>query len=210
MGPGLYAQQSELAEAIAHMTTESSRPGSPVLGVVDTSKLALLGHSYGGACGMNAIREVCQPPFCYGTYARPAQLVAGAFWGTNLAMPLVGTVPVTENDAIPVALVQGTLDSMALPADAVGTYDKIQDPPKALVQVAGANHYGICDELAPPGADPDESAPALPLETSREVAARWTALFLRAHVLSDSEAFAWVHGGLGDPLDPFVTVSSVP
>jgi hypothetical protein len=205
-GRGLYAEQSEVNDVLAHMKAEHEDPASPLFGVVHTGLMALLGHSYGGVAGLSAIRGVCQMPFCTGGFTRPPELRGGAFWGTNLAMPVIGTVPAIENDGRAVALVQGTLDSMATPDDALTTYEKIQTPPRALIEVTGANHYGVCNTNNPSGADPDSSTPTLDQSVSVETIARWSALFLRAHILDDTAALQWVHV-TGDGEDDNAVVS---
>ena len=201
MGTGLYAQQSEIEDVLEHMRGEAADPGSPVAGIVDAGRLVVVGHSYGGVCGLGAIRDVCQVPFCTGGLSRPVELVAGAFWGTNLAMPIVGTVPVIENDSIPVALIQGSMDSLASMEDARETYDRIQDPPRILVEVAGADHYSICDVDDPEGAQADPAVPSIDRAVGIETIGRWMALFLRAHVLGEVGAWTYVHVD-GDGLDP--------
>lgn len=199
-GPGLYAEQEEIQDVLVHMRDQFADVSSPLHGVLDLNTLLLLGHSYGGVAGLNAIRDVCEMPSCVGFWSRPAELRGGAFWGTNLAVPMVGTVPDIENDGLPVALVQGTLDSMATPADGLATYEKIMDPPRIYAEVVGANHYGICNVNNPPGADADESVPTLEQATSIQSIARVSALFLRAHVLGDGEAVECLHA-CGENLD---------
>jgi dienelactone hydrolase len=206
-GAGLYAEQSEAAEVLAHMWAEDGDALSPVAGAVDTGRLVLVGHSYGGLCGLNIVRGVCEPPTCVGlTFDRPAELVGAAFYGTNAALPFVGTVISTiENDAIPLALVQGTLDGKALPADTQDAYLMIQDPPRAYVGVVGANHYGVCDEDNPEGAAADSSAPAIAQDVAIETIARWSAMFLRAFVLADPAALDYMTD-TGGPADPNANV----
>jgi len=206
-GPGLYAEQSEAAEVVAHMAAEDSSATSPVAGAVDVERLVLLGHSYGGVCGLNILRGVCEPPTCIGlTYERPEQLVGAAFYGTNVALPFVGSViSAIENDGIPAALVQGTLDGKALPADTQEAYLMIQDPPKAYVGVIGANHYGACDENNPEGAPADSSVPAIAQDVAVETIARWSAMFLRAFALGDPAAVEYVTE-TGGPADTNVNL----
>jgi hypothetical protein len=98
---------------------------------------------------------------------------------------------------------------MALPADTQEAYTKIQDPPKAYVGVIGANHYGACDANNPAGADADPSAPAIDQAMAVETISRWSAMFMRAHVLGDAAAAAYVHE-TGGPADPNVNVVSEP
>jgi dienelactone hydrolase len=206
-GMGLYAEQSEAAEVVAHMAAEDASAGSPLAGAVDTERLVVLGHSYGGVCGLNILRGVCELPTCVGlTYERPEQLVGAAFYGTNVALPFIGTViSAIGNDGIPAALVQGTLDGKAAPEDTQEAYLMIEDPPKAYVGVIGANHYGVCDENNPEGAQPDANAPTVAQEVAVETIARWSAMFLRAFALGDPAAVEYVTE-IGGPADPNVNV----
>jgi fermentation-respiration switch protein FrsA (DUF1100 family) len=206
LGTGLYVEASQLGQTLDFVRAQNDDPGSPLLGVVDAGSLVLLGHSYGGVAGVNAIRGACQPPSCSLGWTRPEELRGGAFYGTNLRTPLIGTIPNIDNGGRPLALVQGTRDSKAPPGDAQATYDKIQDPPKAIVMVEGANHYGLCDVNDPPGAGPDGTPPTLDQDLAVETAARWSAIFLRARVLGDPSAIDYLES-LGDPVDPNATVT---
>jgi hypothetical protein len=201
-GTGLFAEQDESREVIDHMIAENAGSTSPVAGAVDTSTTVLFGHSYGGVCALNTIREVCEPPTCSGTFVRPPEIAGGVFWGTNLAVPILGTIVQSiANHGLPVALVQGTLDSKARPEDTQEAFTKLEDPPKAYIGVIGANHYGQCDVDNPPGAAADGTPPTLDQAVSVETIARWSAMFLRAHVLDDGAAWEYVHvtGGPADP-----------
>ena len=208
---GLYAEQSEVADTLAELAAEGADEASPLHGVVDATRLVLLGHSYGGVAGVNVVRGVCELPSCVGlTYERPPELVGAAFYGTNMAMPFIGTTVLSiQNAGIPLAFVQGSLDGKAAPADTQDAYDITQDPPKALVGVIGANHYGVCDVNNPDGAAADANVPTLDQATATETIGRWSALFLRAYALGDADAKAYVEG-LGDPDDPNAVVAFVP
>ena len=204
---GLMAESQEVHDALAQMETEDASEESPVAGALDLDTLVLLGHSQGGLCGLLAVEESCEIPCCTGfAFERPEELAGAALWGTNRKAPLM-PIPQTENDGIPVALLQGTLDGMAAPADTQETYTGIQDPPKAYVGVIGANHYGQCDVNHPEGALADDSEPTLEQEVAVETIARWSAMFLRAHVLGEGAAIEWVHE-TGGPADENVNVVS--
>lgn len=143
-----------------------------------------------------------------GSFSRPKELVAGAFFGTSLRNFTTGEfIPVT-NSGIPTAILQGNLDTIALPQRAKTTYENIQSPPKALINILGANHFGINNTNNPPGITlPDTNNPTLPQDVAVETIARWSGLFLRASILSDRDAFNYVYS-TGDALDPNVTVIS--
>lgn len=203
---GLFSEHRVITGTLEQMKREKASASSPVSGVVATSRLGLVGHSYGGVVGLLAVQGVCQMPFCYGAFERPPELAAGAFYGTNMKQPL-GPIPEVHNHGIAIALIQGDLDSKAKPVDAQTTYDRIQNPPKALITVAGANHYGICNTNNPTGADPDPVAPTVSQEVAVETVARWVAVFLRAYLSGETPAQEYLHQ-TGDGLDPLVTVTS--
>jgi hypothetical protein len=204
---GLYPVVNEAVNVLAFFKQQASDTTSPLHGAADTATMVVLGHSYGGVTGMYAVANKCQISFCNGSYTRPAELKGGAFYGTNLKGPL-GNIPAYDNQGLPVGLVQGTVDGKALPADAQTTYDKISGTPKALIRLTGANHYGVADANNPTGADADSSAQTLDHEVGVATIARWEAAFLRAFVLQDPGALAYLHGQ--GPVDPNVTLTVVP
>ncbi len=209
LGSGLYAEFSELDEVMDFLADEDGDPSSPLHDNLDLGTLLVAGHSYGGVCGLNIVAGNCQPPYCSGGFTKPAELKAGAFWGTNNAIPIINIVMPVNNGGTPMALIQGTADSMAPPNLGHDTYDAIADAPKLYAAVQGANHYGQCDVDNPPGAQADGTAPTLDQATSVETVGRWAALFFRAEALNDAAAHDYVHV-TGSGLDPNVTAESVP
>jgi dienelactone hydrolase len=201
-----YPEEKQIPGTIEFVKRENEDPHSPLRGAIDTGKLALLGHSFGGAAGLYALGNKCSFPFCHGGFTRPPELKAAALFGTNNKVRFLGVSGV-DNDGVALALVQGSLDGMALPRDGAATYDRVKNTPKALITVEGANHYGITNTLAPRGAAADPSRSTLDSATANEVIARWSALFLRAHMLGDPGALEYVHSS-GDGHDPIVTVRS--
>lgn len=200
-----YPSQKMPAEAIGWMDDENVDPASPLAGKIDTDTLVLLGHSFGGAAALNVAGETCGIPFCTTLgYTLPDEVKAASLFGTNNISPLFGTSASIDNQ-IPVQLVQGTVDGVALPADAETTYASLENGPKQIVRVAGANHYGITNTQNPEGADPDASAQPISQAASIATTARWAALFLKAQ-LGDSAAADYVYS-TGDASDPAVTVT---
>jgi dienelactone hydrolase len=206
LGPvtGLFPDEELVNDVLVFMEQENERDTSPLEGRLDTAKLGLLGHSFGGSVGLAAIQDVCFPFLCHGQFDRPAALKAGIFYGTNFRNQATGEFLPIDNQKIPIGLIAGNRDSVALPANTEATYNQIQDPPKVLVTVEGANHYGITDEDNPLR---DPSTPTLSQSVATETIARWSGLFLRAHVLQDPEALDYVYG-IGDGQDENVTVRS--
>lgn len=186
-GPGLYAELSEIAAAGAQMKLEAASATAPVRGVVDTMRIALMGHSYGGASGLSGMANTCFPPIPLCAFARPPELVAGAFYGTNLATPVLG-VPALDTGGLPVLLVQGDRDGKALPADAQRTYEQIQKRPKAILTLMGANHYGVTDVDNPAGADAEVNTQTLDHAEGVASSGRWIGLFFAAFVQGDAAA----------------------
>jgi hypothetical protein len=204
---GLLPETSQINDVLAQIKAENSNPASPVAGVINTQKLGLLGHSAGGAVGLSAIANLCLSPIqCEGSFSRPNELVAGAFFGANLRNQNGEFFPI-NNLGIPIALLQGTLDSIALPINASKTYEQIQNPPKALISILGANHYGITNTNNPTGPRADTNTPTIPQDVAVETVARWSGLFLRASVLDDKAAFDYVYY-TGNTLDLNVSVVS--
>ena len=93
---------------------------------------------------------------------------------------------------------------MIKPESTAETYDLILNPPKALITVEGANHYGITN-LDNPIREPNR--PTLAQSTATETIARWSGLFLQAHLQGSSGAFDYIYN-TGDALDRNVSVIS--
>ncbi len=130
-------------------------------------------------------------------------MVGAAFFGTNRRNPSTDKFLPNNNDEIPIAILQGSLDGVALAHRAQKTYDLIEDPPKTLITITGANHYGITNS----DSTRDPNRPTLDQSVANETIARWSALFLRATVLNDPGAYDYVFN-TGDAEDRNVTVIS--
>ena len=217
---GLLPELSQINEVFDYIRT----PESPIAEDIDPDKLVLLGHSFGGAAGLYAIQGFCDIPDCpFGEYDRPDQLTGGVFFGTDL-QPTLGAegvpeaIPLLDNADIPTALILGTNDGISFPAETEETYEQIQDPPKALIEVEGTNHFGITNQNEPlnpptvpaevPPIFPEPNPQTIPQEVAIDTIATWSSLFLRATVLGDETATDFVFGGTGDELDSNVDVTS--
>jgi len=208
--PSLLSETSQIAAVLEQMAIENTKPTSPIVSVVDTQRLGLLGHSFGGAVGLSAIANQCLRELflCREPFTRPKELLAGAFFGANLRNPIIDEFVPISNDNIAVALIQGDLDGVALPERAKRTFDNIQTPPKAAITLQGANHFAINNVNNPPGAQPDGNNPTLDQAVGIETIARWSALFLRANMLKDRVASDYIYSQ-GDALDPNVSLTSL-
>lgn len=208
--PNLLSETSQIGAVLSQMAIENTKQTSPIVGVVDTQRLGLLGHSFGGAVGLSAIANQCLTELflCREPFTRPKELLAGVFFGANLRNLTTNQFVPISNDGIAVALIQGEIDGVALPERAKSTFDNIQTPPKALITVRSANHFGITNVNNPAGANPDRNTPTLDQAVGIETIARWSALFLRANMLEDPAASDYIYSQ-GDALDPNVSVTSV-
>jgi dienelactone hydrolase len=199
----LFPEQQQVSTVWEYMVAENNDPVSPVNGLLDPDTLVLLGHSFGGAVGLAAITGECVAFLCTDSYERPVALMGGVFYGAPFFNPDTsqGFLPI-PNEHIPIGMIAGSLDS-ATPLDLIqATYTEIQNPPKALITVLGANHYGITnkDNLAR-----EISRPTLKQTIAIETIARWSALFLKATVMGEERAFNYVFKE-GDELDKNVLV----
>ncbi|MEG4318782.1 MULTISPECIES: alpha/beta hydrolase [unclassified Microcoleus] len=208
--PNLASETSQIAAVLSQMAIENTKPTSPIASVVDTQRLGLLGHSFGGAVGLSAIANQCLTELflCREPFTRPKELLAGVFFGANLRNPITNEYVPIANDGIAVALIQGQSDGVALSERAQRTFDNIQTPPKTLISVNNANHFSITNVDRPVGAIPDSNTATLERAVGIETIARWSALFLRANMLEDPVARDYIYSQ-GDALDPNVSVTSV-
>jgi fermentation-respiration switch protein FrsA (DUF1100 family) len=165
----------------------------------------LLGHSFGGAAALALSAGECTPVFCPQPATPPAELKGLALYGTNNIPPGGTTSPPVANN-VPVQLVQGATDGVAAPWAALSTYEAVIHPPKMLVTVLGANHYGITDQQNPPGAQPDPSEQTIGQEVGIASAARWSAMFLRT-MLGDPWSAIWLYV-IGPVVDRTVNVTA--
>jgi len=207
MVTGLFSEQGQVNEVLAQMRVEDSNPSSPIFKIVDTDKLGLLGHSFGGAAGLGAMQEeFCLPGICSEDYTRPPELKAGIFYGTNFRNQQTGEFLPIDNDSIPIGLIVGSLDGVAIPSASQATYDEIINPPKALITVEGANHYSITNADNP---EREPNRPTLDQTTAIGTIAQWSGLFLRANLLDDRAAFDAVFNA-SPAFDPNVSIISQP
>ena len=216
---GYLAELSQINEVFDYIRSAES----PIDEAINPDTLVLSGHSFGGAVGLSAIQGSCNLANCpFGEFDRHEELAGGIFFGTDLK-PSLGNeqpsppVPLIDNNDLPTGLILGSNDNISLPEETRETYDQIQDPPKALISVEGTNHFGITNDNDPlnPPATPGEVPPIIPETNPQEIPqaiaidtiATWSALFLRATVLDDTEAYDFVFG-TGDELDNNVSVIS--
>ncbi|MFJ6466692.1 hypothetical protein ACIQM0_37775 [Streptomyces sp. NPDC091387] len=198
-----YAAEHQVTRTVDWMKNTKYDSSSPLYKRIDSGKMVLLGHSFGGAAGLAAAEDSCSTVFCPAlSFSLPSQVKAASFYGTNNAF--LG-IFANINNKIPVQLVQGTADGIAAPADAEKTYTHLKNTPKQIVRVDGVNHYGITDVQSPSPAESETSPQSLTQDQSIEVAARWAGRFLLAQLGNTGAAdYVW---NTGDAADPGVTVT---
>jgi dienelactone hydrolase len=202
---GLFPEQRQVNDVLNWMVGEDANPDSPIAKIIDTDKLGLLGHSFGGSVGLVASQEdIFVPGISSPDFIQPPELKAGIFYGTSFRNPITDTVLPLNNQDIPIGLIVGDRDGVIKPLSTEGTYDLILNPPKALITVEGANHYGITN-LDNSIREPNR--PILDQSTATETISRWSALFLQAHLQGSKSAFDYIYN-TGDALDINASVIS--
>lgn len=202
---GFFSEQGQVNDVLDQMKVEDADPTSPIFEIANTDTLGVLGHSFGGAVGLGATQEeIRRPGIGSEDYILPPELQAGIFYGTNFRDQQTREFLPISNEDIPIGLIAGTLDGVADFGGTASTYVNVQDPPKALITIEGANHYGITNEDNP---EREPNRPTLDQATAVETIGRWSGLFLRSHLLHDQGAFNYVYN-TGDNLDPNVSVIS--
>lgn len=205
---GLFSEQGQVNNVLSYVSSESADTNSPINGIVDPNKLVLLGHSFGGGVGLNAIEGNCNFPTCLNEFTQPPELLGGAFYASALSqVNIEGITPPLNNNNIPIALLAGELDGVTPFPLVEETFNQIQQPPKSLIMINGANHFGITNRNNPPNTVFDPNVPTLEQTVAIETIARWSSLFLRGNVLGDEGALEYVNR-TGDILDNNVSLVS--
>jgi len=196
---GFAAEQRQVYDVLDFIEMQEADSTSPIAGIVDRDRFALVGHSLGGYVGISTIQGSCLPLICSGdSFQTPPELDAGVFYGTTFeAAPQSGVFPPIEN-AVPLALIAGSEDGVASYDRVITTYEQIQNPPAALILVPGANHYGITNE----NSDRDPNPPLLEQSEAIATIAHWAGQFLRAHLWDDAAAFEAIYGANGEVNSP--------
>jgi hypothetical protein len=106
------------------LKAEGLRSGSPIQGKVDEKKIGIMGYSMGGAGTILAVNEL-------GT-------------AVKAAVPICAFRPVTPTAAIPIMLLTGTNDTVAVPGNIINAYEAMAETsPKALANFDGMTHLDV-------------------------------------------------------------------
>ncbi|BAU10549.1 hypothetical protein LEP3755_10330 [Leptolyngbya sp. NIES-3755] len=113
---GLLAEQQQINDVLAQMRSEDTNSRSPIAKIVDTERLGLLGHSFGGAVGLGASQEeVCLLGICSGNYTKPPELMAGIFYGASFRDQVTNAFPPVNNQGVALGLILGDRDGVVQP-----------------------------------------------------------------------------------------------
>ncbi|MEU4424758.1 hypothetical protein AB0F81_29410 [Actinoplanes sp. NPDC024001] len=201
---GLYPEGAQAGWTVDWAEAEDDDRSSPLYRRIDENTLVVAGHSFGAAAALSLSTGLCGIPFCPVATTAPGELEAVVtYGGNNVQFGTDVVLPVAN--AVPAGYVQGSADGVATPAEGRATYQLTAGTPKAFIEVAGANHYGITNGQNPAGALPDASAQTLCQAVGVETIARWSARWLLAQT-GDIAAKRYVYR-TGDAADPNVTVS---
>ena len=106
-------------------------PGGVLAGAVDTSSVAVVGHSDGGDVSLAVAADTC----CRDEHVRAAVILSGAEYA------LFGGTYFSGTPAVPLLVVQGTADTVNPPGCSVQIYDQAT-PPKYYLSLEGQSHQG--------------------------------------------------------------------
>ncbi len=193
-------------KVVDYLKNSGKNPGSVLYGRINTSKIALYGHASGGSTSINIMQNKCSAPACFGDYSSPAELGAVIVYG-SLSKTLLGGLADIATLGMPLMFLQGMADGITDPAEVEKLFlENTTGVPRAMVKIDGLNNYGVTNTNNPNGADADKNAPTVSQKIANETTARWTAMFLRAHLESSADAFSYIYEGIGEQEDSLVEV----
>lgn|GEM_PF-605399 len=194
-----FTEQKVFNRVWDYLKSQNRNPASPLYKRMNTARVALIGHSYGGVACLGSLQGTCSPPTCIGfSNEAPKELGAVVLYGTNTKSPMSGKFQEVATRGIPVLYINGDRDGKAIPADTQTTFrEKTSGGPKVFATVRGANHYSITDMNNPPGGDSDPSSPTLPQKQAHISIARVSGIFMLAHIYNDAAAHNYIYTGEG-------------
>ncbi|MGF1488331.1 MAG: hypothetical protein ACFBSE_14690 [Prochloraceae cyanobacterium] len=191
---GLFGDVGIIDDILKHLKNiEKDDYNSPINKIIDTSKLVLAGHSWGGSVGLSAINNVFMPILYINDFQKPDELKAAVFFETTLPkldknfQPTENFISI-NNKNISIAILESSLNQENSKARRK-TYDSIKNGDKIFITIQGTNHYGITNE---DNIERRKVVPFLEQKIATETIARWSALFLRATVLDDKSAKEYI------------------
>jgi predicted dienelactone hydrolase len=145
-------QPGDVSFLIGRLLAASGDPADELHGRIDPARVGVLGHSLGGATVLGATRTGC----C--TDPRIGAVVAVAPAWTVLEAYLHEK---PGPDGPPTLIVNGSADTTVVPALSIQLFELLS-PPRVYVEVPGAHHSDLIENVGPPGPflDPTERAAA--------------------------------------------------
>jgi predicted dienelactone hydrolase len=146
-----FAQQpADVSFLVDRLLAASSDPGDDLRGRIDPARVGVLGHSLGGATVLGATRTGC----CSDPRIRAVVAVAPAW---TVIEPFLHESP--RPDGPPTLIVNGSADTTVVPALSLQLFELLS-PPRFYVEVPGAQHSDLIENVGPPGPflDPTERA----------------------------------------------------
>jgi predicted dienelactone hydrolase len=135
----LVNQPADLAYVIRQLSQLSGRASGTLAGLINTSRVAIAGHSDGG----DTVAAMAAMSCCRYPRLRAAIVLAGAEWpafaGTWFRAPTA-----------PMLFVQGTADTINPPAASMQMYEADRTGSRYYLQLAGADHLRPYEGVNPP------------------------------------------------------------
>jgi hypothetical protein len=181
------AKAAIILNAIAFARDESTRAGSRFQAAVDVNRVGLAGHSRGGAAVVLAAQLLqTSPSLC----SRDLQLDGVRLAALALLAPGTGSFGDPNSVTAPVLVIHGTKESTQQVGDLPLKLYGSANPPKHLVVITGANHYGYTDGIciAYPGDNPSEVGGVTGPEAQRRqqrAAGDYLEAFFSAYLMGD-------------------------
>lgn len=174
-------------EIYALAKSQNTRTSSVLFGRLDPEKMGYLGHSLGGVTAIYALNGICQFPFCDAGSSLLSQVKVTVVYGAGLTTQLDPSKIVLDSNgkAVPVAYLQGSLDSAFPSKDGLSSYENYKSI-KYLVSFEGANHYNITDVSAPFGANPERNTSTISQDIGLSRISQTTVFLLNAYLKANA------------------------
>lgn len=132
-------QPGDVSFVITQLLAASSSSKGPLAGLIDPDEVALAGHSDGG----DTVAAVAANGCCADPRVKATIVLAGAEL-SSMGGPYFSSPPA------PMLFVQGTADTVNVPADSLALYSQDTTGVRAYLQLDGATHFTPYEGQAPP------------------------------------------------------------
>jgi dienelactone hydrolase len=167
----------ELLEAsVAHMLAENGRSGSPFENHIRTDHIILMGHSTGGGAAIQL------------GASRAFNVIA-----IGLIAPGTGSPGIVNQVSVPLLVLLGTADFGGAGGGNTKLIYDSAPPPKHLVLIDGANHFGYTDAVCIQDGDPPAT---IARADQQRIAYGYLTAFLQRYVRDIRTYSAYLSGSL--------------